>query len=39
MEDLIAGLSGKGKQGEETALDALAMSTENEDWRPNELIQ
>ena len=39
MEDLLARLSGKGKQGKETAVEALAVSTEDEDWRPNELIR
>lgn len=39
MEDLLARLSGKGKQGRETAIEALAVSTEDEDWRPNELIR
>ncbi len=39
MEDLLARLSGTGKQGKETAIEALAVSTEDDDWRPNELIQ
>jgi hypothetical protein len=38
-KDLLARLSGKGKQGRETAIEALAISTEDEDWRPNELIR
>jgi len=39
VEDLLARLSGKGKKGREAAIDALAMSTEDHDWRPDELIR
>ena len=39
MQDLLGRLSGKGKQGRETAIEALAMSTEDEGWRPDELIR
>jgi len=39
MEDLLGRLSGKGKKGREAAIEALAVSTEDEDWRPNELIR
>ena len=39
MEDLLARLSGKGKKGKEAAIEALAVSTEDDDWRPNELIR
>ena len=39
MEDLLARLSAKGKKGKETAIEALAVSTEDEDWRPDELIR
>jgi hypothetical protein len=39
MEDLLARLSGKGKKGREAAIEALAVSTEDEDWRPDELIR
>jgi hypothetical protein len=39
VEDLLARLSGKGKKGKETAVEALAVSTEDEDWRPDELIR
>jgi hypothetical protein len=39
MEDLLARLSGKGKKGREAAIEALAVSTEDDDWRPNELIR
>ena len=31
MEDLLTRLSGKGKQGKETAVEALVVSTEDED--------
>ncbi len=36
--DLLARLSG-GKKGREAAIEALAVSTEDEDWRPDELIR
>jgi len=39
MEDLLGRLSGKGKKGKEAAIEALAVSTEDEDWRPDELIR
>ncbi|MDO8873632.1 MAG: hypothetical protein Q7V05_13030 [Methanoregula sp.] len=39
IQDLLARLSGKGKQGRETAIEALAISTEDDDWRPDELIR
>jgi hypothetical protein len=39
VEDLLARLSGKGKKGREAAIEALAVSTEDEDWRPEELIR
>jgi len=39
MENLLGRLSGKGKKGREAAIEALAVSTEDDDWRPNELIR
>ena len=39
VADLLARLSGKGKKGREAAIEALAVSTEDEDWRPDELIE
>jgi hypothetical protein len=39
IEDLLARLAGKGKKGREAAIEALAVSTEDEDWRPDELIR
>jgi len=39
MQDLLGRLSGKGKRGREAAIEALAVSTEDEDWRPDELIK
>jgi hypothetical protein len=39
IEDLLARLSEKGKKGREAAIEALAVSTEDEDWRPDELIR
>ena len=39
VEDLLARLSGKGKKGREAAMEALAVSTEDESWRPDELIR
>ena len=39
MEDLLARLSGKGNKGKEAAIEALAVSTEDDDWRPDELIR
>jgi hypothetical protein len=39
VQDLLARLSGKGKKGREAAIEALAVSTEDEDWRPDELIR
>jgi hypothetical protein len=39
VEDLLARLAGKGKKGREAAIEALAVGTEDEDWRPDELIR
>jgi hypothetical protein len=39
MEDLLGRLSGKGKKGREAAIEALAVSTEDDSWRPDELIR
>jgi len=39
VEDLLSRLSGKGKKGREAAIEALAVSTEDDDWRPDELIK
>ena len=39
VEDLLFRLSAKGKKGKEAAIEALAVSTEDEDWRPDELIR
>lgn len=39
MQDLLGRLSGKGKRGREAAIEALAVSTQDEDWRPDELIK
>jgi hypothetical protein len=39
VRDLLERLSGKGKAGRETAIEALAVSTEDETWRPDELIR
>ncbi len=39
MEDLLGRLSGKGKTGREAAIEALAVSTEDDNWRPDELIR
>jgi hypothetical protein len=39
VEDLLARLSAKGTKGKEAAIEALAVSTEDEDWRPDELIR
>jgi hypothetical protein len=39
MEDLLGRLSGKGKKGREAAIEALAVSTEDDNWRPDELIR
>ncbi len=39
IQDLLGRLSGKGKKGREAAIEALAVSTEDEDWRPDELIR
>jgi hypothetical protein len=39
VEDLLSRLSGKGKKGREAAIEALAVSTEDGDWRPDELIK
>jgi hypothetical protein len=37
IEDLLVRLS-KGKKGREAAIEALAVSTQDDDWRPDELI-
>jgi len=39
MQDLLTRLSAKEKEGLEAAIEALAVSTEDDDWRPNELIR
>jgi len=39
VEDLLSRLSAKGKKGWEAAIEALAVSTEDDDWRPDELIK
>jgi hypothetical protein len=39
IEDLLGRLSEKGTKGREAAIEALAVSTEDEDWRPDELIR
>ncbi len=39
MEDLLVRISAQGKKGREAALEALAVSTEDDDWRPDELIK
>lgn len=39
VQDLLARLSGKGKKGREAAIEALAVSTEDDDWRADELIR
>ena len=39
MENLLGRLSGKGKKGREAAIEALAVSTEDDDWRPDVLIR
>lgn len=39
VEDLLARLSEKGGEGREAAVEALAVSTEDESWRPEELIR
>jgi len=39
MRDLLGRLSGKSKMGREAAIEALAVSTEDDDWRPDELIR
>jgi len=39
VKDLLARLSGEGTKGKEAAIEALAVSTEDEDWRPDELIR
>jgi hypothetical protein len=39
IRDLLERLSGKGTKGKETAIEALAVSTEDDDWRPDELIR
>jgi|GEM_PF-4119906 hypothetical protein len=39
IEDLLVRISRQGKKGREAALEALAVSTEDDDWRPDELIK
>jgi hypothetical protein len=39
MEDLLGRLLRKGKKGREAAIEALAVSTEDDSWRPDELIR
>jgi len=39
MADLLARLSMKSTKGRETAIEALAIATEDEDWRADELIR
>ena len=39
VEDLLARLSENGKKGREAAIEALAVSTEDDAWRPDELIR
>jgi len=39
IEDLLLRLSEKGRKGKEAAIEALAVSTEYDGWRPDELIQ
>jgi HEAT repeat protein len=38
-EDLLKRLNSPDESERETAAEALAVSTEDEDWRPNELIR
>ncbi|ABS56050.1 hypothetical protein Mboo_1533 [Methanoregula boonei 6A8] len=39
ISDLLARLSDNGRKGKEAAIEALAVSTEDDDWRPDELIR
>ena len=39
VHDLLCRLQENGKKGREAAIEALAVSTEDEDWRPDELIR
>jgi len=39
VRDLLARLSGTGKKGKEAAIEALAVSTEDIAWSPDELIR
>ncbi len=39
IEDLLVRLSEKGRKGKEAAIEALAVSTEDDGWRPDELIR
>ena len=39
IQDLLARLSDKSRKGKEAAIEALAVSTEDDDWRPDELIE
>jgi len=38
IKDLLDRLSAKGRKGREAAIEALAISTEDDDWMPDELI-
>ena len=38
IKDLLDRLSAKGRKGKEAAIEALAISTEDDDWMPDELI-
>ena len=37
--DLLLRLKEKGRKGKEAAIEALAVSTEDDGWRPDELIR
>jgi hypothetical protein len=39
MADILARLTMKSTKGRETAIEALAIATEDEDWRADELIR
>ena len=39
IKDLLCRLASSNEDERETAVEALAVSTEDEDWRPNELIR
>jgi len=38
IKDLLDRLSAKGRKGKEAAIESLAISTEDDDWMPDELI-